>query len=429
MRELYHGNLAHALVDDALWAPLEETIRTARRSLSLSQLLFESGFKPRATKLADLLEDAARRGVRVRVLANENAVIPDSADELRERYQDTPVDVRALRMTPNVLHMKILLADDETVFLIDAPFEQKYVDRASHLHDLAHRENAKPLHSVSLRLQGPCVARVADLFEALWHSAAGTPPGPLPPRPSGDARDRGLDVELAWSAPAGLVEPGASERILHAYEHAIGHAREYVYIENQYFTSPRIVRALQQALAREPELEVILALNVHMDVPTYDSWQAERLDDLGRHHERVGVFAMWSPGPRRRMVRQLYLHSKVGIVDDAWATVGSANLDSISLHEAEEFLVPAPQNVELNAILRDKEWVTELRRRLWAEHLGDGGAWRTARPRLAEWRRVAERNLAAYRDGALTTSTRLFPHEALAKEWRKPLSERREPTR
>lgn len=425
--ETYHGNTARALVDDALWAPLEEAIRTAHHDLALSQLLFESAFKPRSAKLADLLEGAAALGVRVRILANENAIIPDSADEMRQRYQGSAVEVRALRMTPNVLHMKVLLVDGAKAFLLDAPFEQKYVDGALHAHDVGRRDRATPLHSVSLQLEGPCVARVMDLYEALWHAAADLLPPPLPARPAGKPRGGGETVQLAWSAPAGLVEPAASHRILEAYEEAIGRARELVYIENQYFTSPRITRALRAALERERGLEAILVLNVHMDVPTYDTWQAQRLDELGRDDERVGVFAMWRPEPRARVpsLRPLYVHSKVCIVDDAWATVGSANLDSISLHDAEEFLVPAPPNVELNAVIPDPAWATDLRRRLWAEHLGDDGGWRATPPRLDVWRRVAQRNLAAYHAGELPANARVFPHAALAKEGRKPLSARR----
>lgn len=422
MSETYEGNAVVPLVDDALWAPLERAIRGARRTIELTQLLFETGFAPREEPLADLIEAAARRGVEARILVNENATIPDSYDELRDRFAGTPVEVRRLTMSPNVLHLKLFVVDDEA-FLVDAPFEQKYVDTSAHVLSSANRGRAKPLHSVSLHLRGPCVSRIRDVFACLWRATEGGEPRALGPAAVSDARAGGHEVELAWTAPPGLLGPELTLGILHAYEEALGRAKEFVYLENQYLTSPRIVAALESALAREPALEVILVLNVHMDVPTYDTWQAQRLDALREAGgSRVGVFSLWSP--RRAAgaaLRQLYVHSKVGIVDDAWATVGSANLDNMSLHPADEFVIASPPNVELNAIVRERAWVTDLRRRLWGEHLGDEGVWRTTRPSVADWRAVADENLRRYL-AEEPTAGRLFPHGALAKEWRQPLS-------
>lgn len=422
MREAEQDDLVEPLVDDALWAPLERAIREARRRIDLTQLLFEAGFTPRAVPLADLLEAAAERGVAVRILVNENATIPDSYDELRDRFAGKPVEVRRLTMSPNVLHLKAFVVDDEA-FLVDAPFEQKYLDTSAHAIATARRGRSKPLHSVSLRLLGPCVARVAAIFAWLWDAAGGAAPREIPSARPSAAGHRA--VELAWTSPAGLLGAAPSHGILHAYEEAIARAKEYVYVENQYFTSPRIEVALREALAREPRLEVVLVLNVHMDIPTYDTWQAQRLDALREAGgERVGVFSLWSPKRAPgALLRQLYVHSKVGIVDDAWATVGSANLDSMSLHTAGEFLVPAPPNLELNVVVTDPAWATDLRRRLWAEHLEDEGAWRTTRPTLAHWRRVAEENLRRYLADEPAIG-RAFPHEALAKEWRQPISRR-----
>lgn len=422
MSETYEGNAVEPLIDDALWAPLERAVRRARRCIDLTQLLFEPAFAPRGEPLTDMIEAAARRGVGVRILVNENATIPDSYDELRDRFEGTPVEVRRLTMSPNVLHLKLLVVDDEA-YLVDAPFEQKYLDTSAHVVSSARRGRAKALHSVSLRLRGPAVSRIRDIFDSLWRATDGAAPRALGPASAPVERAGERAVELAWTAPPGLLGSGLTLGILRAYEEALAHAKEYVYIENQYLTSPRIVAALEAALAREPALEVILVLNVHMDVPTYDTWQAQRLDALREAGgERIGIFSLWSP--RRApgaALRQLYVHSKVGIVDDAWATVGSANLDSISLHPAEEFVLASPPNVELNAVVRERAWAADLRRRLWGEHLADERVWRTTRPRVADWRAVAEENLRRYLADEPTVG-RVFPHRALAKEWRQPLS-------
>jgi len=58
--------------------------------------------------------------------------------------------------------------------------------------------------------------------------------------------------------------------------------------------------------------------------------------------------------------RPIYVHAKVSIVDDRWATAGSANLNSRGMsHDA-----------ELNVAVLDDDFARGLRQSLWAEHLG-----------------------------------------------------------
>ncbi|HVM45286.1 MAG TPA: phospholipase D-like domain-containing protein [Candidatus Thermoplasmatota archaeon] len=417
-RETYAATRAQPLVDEELWGPLLEAIRGARRRIDLTQLLFEPSFRPLTSSLADEMEAAARRGARVRILVNQNAAIPDSYDELRERFAGTPVEVRAVPMTPNVLHMKVLVADDEA-FLVDSPFEQKYADSRSHVFDRAHREHEMPFHSVSLRLAGAVVLRIAQIFDALWEGV---------PLPAPAARQERTGVQLVWSSPAGMLEAEAAGGVLEAYERALREARRFVYIETQYFTSPRMTEAVAAALAREPRLEVILLLNEHMDVPTYDAWQDRRLRELGwPDHPRLGVFSLWSG---RRLAsdpaaRRIYVHSKVAVVDDEWATIGSANLDSISLHEADEFGVRAPRNVDLNAVFLDAAFAAALRRRLWGEHLADRGVWSAEPPAggwLAHWRGIAEENYRRWEAGEPDRPARIMPYGSLPMSRREKIS-------
>ena len=56
---------------------------------------------------------------------------------------------------------------------------------------------------------------------------------------------------------------------------------------------------------------------------------------------------------------QVYMHAKVGIVDDAWMTIGSANLNEHSLFN----------DTEMNVVTHDAALAQQTRLRLWAEHL------------------------------------------------------------
>jgi phosphatidylserine/phosphatidylglycerophosphate/cardiolipin synthase-like enzyme len=55
----------------------------------------------------------------------------------------------------------------------------------------------------------------------------------------------------------------------------------------------------------------------------------------------------------------VYVHAKIGIVDDRWLTLGSANLNEHSLFN----------DTEMNVVTCDPGLVRETRLRLWSEHL------------------------------------------------------------
>ena len=120
----------------------------------------------------------------------------------------------------------------------------------------------------------------------------------------------------------------------------LAQAEQFVYLETQYFTNDAIGRALVEAMKRKPGLEVIVVCNIRPDVPFYPFKQRRLITRIrkgigqtpGGPH-RFGVFTRWSHQvfqPRPRML-PVYIHAKVGIVDESWATVGSANLDGLSL--------------------------------------------------------------------------------------------------
>ncbi len=82
-----------------------------------------------------------------------------------------------------------------------------------------------------------------------------------------------------------------------------------------------------------------------------------------------------------RLIRD-YVHAKTAVVDDQWATVGTANLDGVSLSLSEQeyaartFLFgpdrtdPNLRGSEVNAVIHDPAAAADLRKKLWAEHLG-----------------------------------------------------------
>lgn len=62
---------------------------------------------------------------------------------------------------------------------------------------------------------------------------------------------------------------------------------------------------------------------------------------------------------RHSLGRPVYVHAKIGVVDDEWLTIGSANLNDHSLFN----------DTEVNLVVRDPETARAARLRLWREHL------------------------------------------------------------
>jgi phosphatidylserine/phosphatidylglycerophosphate/cardiolipin synthase-like enzyme len=158
--------------------------------------------------------------------------------------------------------------------------------------------------------------------------------------------------------------PDGERTIWADLRHAIDRAKRYIYIEEQYLVAPMLRDALQAALAKPgSELSVVIVISdrcedfpVVADQPGYDRARYIFIKDL-RLDPRVQVFS----------IKDYYVHTKVTIVDDVFATIGSANMNRRGLtHDA-----------ELNAFVLDgrvedgvRKFARDLRTRLWAEHLG-----------------------------------------------------------
>ena len=99
----------------------------------------------------------------------------------------------------------------------------------------------------------------------------------------------------------------------------------------------------------------------------------------------------------------MYVHAKIGIVDDRWLTIGSANLNEHSLFN----------DTEMNVVTHDPRLARETRLRLWAEHLECDPVELDGEPAQIvdeRWRPLAEeQHERAQRDGHSTKKLRLLP--------------------
>ncbi|TDN91924.1 phospholipase D-like domain-containing protein [Microbacterium sp. BK668] len=436
---LSSGNDVEVLVDNAIAARrLVELIDAATTEVHLAQLAIDTGFiatftgqdpvPTNATHADSLVLDSLfkagqRPGVTVRVLLNENAIVPDTIDEVRDWFaQRAPhtVSVRSFPLTFETMHAKILITDPglptARAMIIGSPFEQGYWDTPSHLLVDPRRGShgasgigLRPVHDVSISMTGPATADIARTFSLMWNHrsdvafrGADKLPSIVQPPAVGSQ-----SVQIVRSIPQRAIPATAKGEagVLEAYQRAIGAATDVIYLENQYFSSGEAVHALRRALAVNPSLQVILLINQSPDIPTYRRWQQWRMvGELGMPHPQIGAFTLWQIGPvaGKTGIQQVYVHSKVGIVDTSWATVGTANLDGISLEGARELYRGDKRSVEVNAVLLDgvadqpaTGAVGALRSRLWSEHLGPLPASRPPQGWLSLWQERAAANVAS----------------------------------
>jgi phosphatidylserine/phosphatidylglycerophosphate/cardiolipin synthase-like enzyme len=444
------------LIDNAAaYDAILRAIASARHSVWISQLAFDADCTAHSSgraggalgtprNLIDALVAASmERDVDVRILLNASLLL-DTAKPLRaflEGVGASGISVRGVGRFPQLLHAKMVIVDGNEAFLVGSPFVNGYWDDECHKPVDDRRPvrelGGRPLHDVSTHVHGAAVARLGDVFIELWNDAPDGVHGNDLARGPRHETDHGRsgEIRVACTTPRRVSSPASHGRteILAELCDALASARSLVYIEHQYLSARPVVRALVAALATSPALEIIVVLNQNPDVTAYRGWQNARLRESGLlEHPRVGLFTLWSVAhdarrPGVRLLNQIFVHSKVVIVDDRWVTVGSANLDGVSLHSyGDDFagrlgrrVFCDVRNFDVNVVLDAERGavshaIRALRTRLWDEHLGPLGKRATSQRDgdwLARWRAAAEHGIASLAAGnPVASSTVVLPY-------------------
>eukprot|EP00727_Mastigamoeba_balamuthi_P004350 m51a1_g13913 hypothetical protein (925) ;mRNA; r:791848-794838 len=293
-----------------------------------------------------------------------------------------------------------------------------------------------PWHDVAVRITGDAAADVAWNFIQRWHhhlrdldTSVEFSPLPLPPHtstPTGPTpgQQQQFDIQTCqvvrsiceWSGGLGC-ESSCDE----AYAELVNRSRRFIYIENQFFSSllnpdgahnkvgGALLNRLIDAITNKEVFRVIVMLPLHPEgklastsIRFIMKWQYDTIcrgdnSILGRlAHEFPGVDltsyitflslrqwgllppAVTSPDATDRVVTEMiYVHSKLMIVDDEIAILGSANINDRSLcgdRDSElSVVISGGERVEVmlgGELTSVSKSVHDLRVRLWAEHAG-----------------------------------------------------------
>ena len=365
------GCSLEVLIDGAEALPrIAHELRSARSHVYLAGWFFSPGFDltrgGTTSPLRDLLADVAAR-VDVRVLSWAGAPLPlfrpsrQTVHTMRESLcQGTSIHcvLDAMERPLHCHHEKTIVIDDRVAFVggIDLTFE--HGDRFDSSEHVAR--GSVGWHDLACRLTGAAVDDVAGHFRMRWHEVTGESLDAVSAAqrlPSGSHT-----VQITRTIPENIYKavPNGEFGILESYLAALRSARSLIYLENQFLWSPEIANVLCDKL-RDPPSDDFRVVLILPEKPS--SGGEDTRGTLGELIEadagRGRVVACTLLARRGPVADRVYVHAKVGIIDDRWLTVGSANLNDHSLFN----------DTEVNVVTLDPVLARDTRLRLWAEHL------------------------------------------------------------
>lgn len=394
VEQLTGGNRVQLLAGgDALFPAMVQAIAAARQRVWLATYIFHNDAAAHA--VAQALADAARRGVQVGVVVDgfgSKATLPVLRQWLGEAGVQLvvfrPLDRWWRLLHPGQLrrlHQKLCVVDEEHGFVGG-------INIIDDRHDMNHGWSDRPRLDFAVAVQGPVVAQMAQTARAM-HTRA---------RLGADWRDEALQLarsaepvarvrrilarlkvrppvpaaavaSLAPVRAAFLVRDNLRQRraIEQAYIEAIGQARQRLVLVCPYFYPGRLFRrALRQAALRGVQVRLLLQGKADY---RFAALAAQVLYD-----------EMLASGVHVFEYMPAFLHAKVAVIDDDWATVGSSNIDPLSLL----------LNLEANLIVRDQAFTAQLALQVEA---GFQDAREVLRPPVsAGWWAVLQRGFVAW---------------------------------
>nr|WP_320049318.1 cardiolipin synthase [uncultured Desulfuromonas sp.] len=333
-RPLLAGNRVTPLYNgEQAYPAMLKAIRSATLSINLSSYIFDTQFCGR--EFVQALIERAQAGVDVRVLVDGLGECY-SWPRVHTLFKQTPVKVT--RFLPLSLfrrgmhlnlrnHRKLLIVDEEVGFAGGMNISQRHLVQKK-------RDDARPRQRVAdlhFKVEGPVVRQMLEVFQEDWQFAGGHlfNLGPAPQCIHGpDSLCRGIS--------AGPNED--YEKLVWIVVGALNCARKRVSIMTPYFIPDRsMVTAMNSAALRGVNVEIVLPVTNNLP---YVHWASR-----GAFWELLeyGVKIYYQPPP--------FAHSKLLLMDDHYALIGSANMDPRSQR----------LNFEFNLEVYDKSFNAEMR--------------------------------------------------------------------
>jgi len=326
------------------------------------------------------------------------------------------------RLFPAVHHQKLAVIDRRILYIGGLDLDERRYDTPNH-----RRAGNQTWHDVQLMIEGPVVAEAQQHLQT-FHDVIDGRLAPPKTRRLFRTLSRPRRDSLWHFGPDPLVSELRSAHLILSRR-----ARNFIYLESQYFRDSGLAKALAETARRTPALQMILILPAAPDDVAFDrkrgldarfgeAMQARALRILRKGFgSRLFVGSPAQPRPalpdgetdgdpserrdRLHGAPLIYVHAKVSVFDDTSAIVSSANLNGRSLR----------WDTEAGVYLTKENDVIELRHRVMAHWLpADVGREAfDAATAVRAWTRIAWHNAAkspADREGYL------LPHDFAAAE-------------
>ena len=231
-----------------------------------------------------------------------------------------------------------------------------------------------PRKDYMVRIDGPAVQDVADVFHKRWELARleGVEYADRSTMFTVDrdqpAHTDGMQIQVTTTMPDPLWEHG----IVESWLNAVARAEKYILIEDQYWRAPILTEAILRRMAEVPTLQLVVItkpINEWLDPGC--AWSYRTSSQLaaavpGRYHllqlRAFDTVVTWGWDETESRFADIDTHSKLLIVDDVFMSVGSANKNNRGLiYEG-----------EMSVAIKDATWVRDARRRVLQNLLGAG---------------------------------------------------------
>lgn len=279
-------------------------------------------------------------------------------------------------------HHKLVVIDDVLAFAGGLDLTSRRWDTPGHQPDdqrrTTHEGNwYRPHHDIQMMVSGRPAKSLGTFFRGHWKSAAkDIRPEPASEEINGERWPSAIEVHVHDCAVgiartrAAYKELAGIREIEQLYLDSIDQAESYIYVENQYLTSLKIVEALVESLRKENGPEIVIVLPY-----ATDGWLSQNTMDVLRSRsikvlreadgkERLGIYYAYQEGLEGDDT--IKIHSKLMIIDDRFVRIGSSNLNNRSMGfdtECDLALETDARAGDASAAIRN------FRNRLLGEHL------------------------------------------------------------
>lgn len=359
--EFLSGNKLQLLTNGSAYFPaLEQAFDAAQSEIYLETYIFADDETGR--RIAAALVRAAGRGVSVHVLVDgfgskgifeqtRKLLSAVNIEVLIFGPKTSPLTLRRNRLRR--LHRKLVVVDARVAF----------VGGINIIDDMHTPRHTPPRYDYAVRIEGPLIASVLDQTAHLWHRVAWASL-----RRSAQRHPAVSAIVHGTQRAALALRDNVRHRsdIEDAYLAAIAEARQEIIIANAYFfPGARFRQALREAARRGVRVMLLLQ---------------GRVEYVLLHYATRALYgSLLDAGVEIYEYHKSFLHAKVAVIDQRWATVGSSNIDPFSLMLARE----------ANIVVDDGPFSQELRRSLH-DHMQDGAmvVAKSAWHRQPLWRRA-----------------------------------------